>query len=161
LAESELFGLMLATAEAQPLTLLLVGVLLGALLSSTNGAAAGASGLVAGDAVSLTAAVAAIAGCDVGGTVLPLLPSGGLDPAAHRVALSHVLVKGLGALAVVFAAEPLVELIARLGGDGARQVANAHTFFNLAAALVFTPVAGPVTRAVAGLVPTADRQGTR
>lgn len=156
LAESELFGLMLATAEAQPLTLLLVGVLLGALLSSTNGAAAVAIGLVAGDAVSLTAAFALIAGGNVGGTFLPLLASRGLDSAAQRVALSHVLVKGLGALAVVFAAEPLVELIARLGGDGARQVANAHTFFNLAAALVFTPVAGPVTRAVAGLVPTAE-----
>src|SRR5690606_41247300 len=73
LAESELFGLMLATAEAQPLTLLLVGVLLGALLSSTNGAAAVAIGLVAGDAVSLTAAFALIAGGNVGGTFLPLL----------------------------------------------------------------------------------------
>src|SRR5699024_5533254 len=47
-----------------------------------------------------------------------------------------------------------------LGGDGARQVANAHTFFNLAVALVFTPVAGPVTRLVERIVPTSEDDST-
>lgn len=160
LTDSEVFSLVIGAAEEQPLTLLLVGVLLGAVLASANAPAAVAIGLVASGAVSLPTAFALVAGGNVGGTFLPLFVSRGLDSAAQRVAVSHVLVKGLGAIAVVYFAEPAMELIGRLGGDGARQVANAHTFFNLAVALVFTMLAGPVNRLVARAVPTSEDDST-
>src|SRR5690606_35531775 len=114
LTESEVFMLMVDAAEARPLTMRLGGALLGGILSSASAAAAVVIGLVVSDAVTPATAFALIAGCNVGGTFLPLLVSRGFDSAAPRVAISHVLVKGIGALAVVFAAEPAVGLIARL-----------------------------------------------
>lgn len=156
LSESEVFSLLVDASESQPLALLVLGLVLGAALGSANASAAVAIGLVVGGAVSLPTALALIAGGNVGSTVLPLLVSRSLDAAAQRVAVTHFFVKGLGALAVVFAAQPLVDLIARLGGDGARQVANAHTLFNLAVALIATPLARPLIAISRHLVPTSD-----
>lgn len=156
LSESQVFSLLVSGAESQPLSLLLLGLVLGAVLGSANASAAVAIGLVVGGAVGLPAALALIAGGNVGSTVLPLLVSRSLDAAAQRAAISHLIVKGLGALAVVFFAQPLVDAIALLGGNGARQVANAHTLFNLAVALVATPLAGPLIRLSKWLVPTSD-----
>jgi len=156
LSESQVFSLLVDASESQPLALLILGLVLGAALGSANASAAVAIGLVVGGAVSLPTALALIAGGNVGSTVLPLLVSRSLDTAAQRVAISHFIVKGLGALAVVFAAQPLVDLIAGLGGDGARQVANAHTLFNLAVAIVATPLARPIIALSRGLVPNSD-----
>ncbi len=160
LAEGEVFRLVIAAAEQQPLSLLLVGVVLGAVLASSNAGAAVAIGLVASGAVSLPTAFALVAGGSLGGTFLPLVVSRGLDSAAQRVAISHVIVTGLAAIAVVFAAHPTAELLALLGGDGARQVANAHTLFNLAVAIFATALGGPVTRLVALIVPTSEDDST-
>jgi len=156
LAESEVFTLLVNASESQPLALLVLGVVLGAALGSANASAAVAIGLVLSDTVNLPTALALIAGGNVGSTVLPMLVSRSLDAAAQRVAFSHFLVKGLGALAVVFVAGPIVELMALLGGDGARQVANAHTLFNLAVAVLATPLAGPLIALSRHLVPTSD-----
>ncbi len=156
LSQGEVFSLMVHAAEAQPLTMVLVGAVLGAALGSANSAAAVAIGLVVSDAVSLPTAFALVAGGNVGSTFLPLVVSRGLDSAAQRVAISHVVVKAASALAVVFFGDELMDAIGLLGGDGARQVANAHTFFNLAVALVFTPVAGLVTRLIERIVPTSE-----
>lgn len=156
LAESEVFSLLVDASESQPLALLVLGTVLGAALGSANASAAVAIGLVLSDTVSLPTALALIAGGNVGSTVLPLLVSRSLDASAQRVALSHFIVKGLAGLAVVFVAAQLVDVIALLGGDGARQVANAHTLFNLAVALVATPLAGPLVSLSRHLVPTSD-----
>ncbi|HEX7000786.1 MAG TPA: Na/Pi symporter [Trueperaceae bacterium] len=160
LSQGEVFTLVVRAAETQPLTMVLVGALLGAVLGSANSAAAVAIGLVAADSVSMATAFALVAGGNVGSTFLPLVVSRGLDSAAQRVAISHVVVKGISALAVVFFGDELTDAIALLGGDGVRQVANAHTFFNLAVALVFTPIAGPVTRLVERIVPTSEDDST-
>jgi phosphate:Na+ symporter len=160
LAESEVFTLVIHAAEQQPLSILLVGVLLGGLLASSNAGAAVAIGLVVSGAISLPTAFALVAGGNLGGTFLPLVVSRGLDSGAQRVAISHLLVMSLAGVAAVFAARPAMELVGLLGGDGARQVANAHTLYNLAVALVATLLAGPVTRLVARVAPTSEDDST-
>ena len=156
LADSEVFSLLIDASESQPLALLVLGTLLGAALGSANASAAVAIGLVLSDTVSLPTALALIAGGNVGSTVLPLLVSQSLDAAARRVALTHLLVKGVAGVLVVLVAEPVVGYIALLGGDGARQVANAHTLFNLAVALIATPLASPLIALSRYLVPSTD-----
>ena len=131
LSDSPLFVLLIDTLERQPAAMALLGVVLGALLSSANAAAAIGLGLFAAGAVSLPAAVALVVGGNVGGVVLPVLAARTLDAPAQRVALMHLLIKAIAATAAVIAVAPLASWVAALGGDGARQVANAHTLFNL------------------------------
>ncbi|MEX2500815.1 MAG: Na/Pi symporter [Trueperaceae bacterium] len=156
LRSSELFALLVETAERQPLAVALVGAVLGALLSSTNGVTAVALGLYAAGGVALPTALALVVGGNVGGTVLPLLAARNLDVPAQRVALMHIVAKAIGAVAVVAAAAPVATAIAALGGDGARQIANAHTLFNVAIALPGTLLAGALATLAARLLPQRD-----
>jgi phosphate:Na+ symporter len=143
LTESALFRLLIDTLERQPAAMAVIGLLLGAALSSSNATAAVALGLFASGAVALPAALALLVGGNVGGVVLPVLAARTLDAPAQRVAIMHLLIKFLAAAAVVAVAGPAGEALAWLGGDGARQMANAHTLFNLGAALFGTLLAGP------------------
>ena len=44
-------------------------------------------------------------------------------------------------------------LVGHSSPDAARQVANAHTFFNIGIAVLFLPFTGPFTRLVTALLP--------
>lgn len=156
LRDSELFTVLIEAAERQPFAVALVGALLGALLSSTNGVTAVALGVHAAGAVTLPTALALVVGGNVGGTVLPLLAARKLDVPAERVALMHIVAKALGAIAIVVAIAPVAAAVAALGGDDARQIANAHTLFNVAVALAGTLLAGPAARLAARLIPQQD-----
>ena len=158
LAGTELFKLVIDAAERQPFVVVLVGVALGGLLGSANAAAAVALGLFAADAVTFPTALAMVAGGNVGSTLLPLLTSRRLDASAQQVATMHLAIKGLGAVALAFLVEPVAQALAFLGGDGARQIANAHTGFNLIVGLLGTLFAGPAARLAARVVPLADDQ---
>ncbi len=153
---NQMFTMVLDAAASQGVILALIGTFLGAALGSANAAAAVAIGLFVTDAVSLPTAVSLVVGGNVGSTLLPLLVSRGLDTSAQRVAISHMIVKAVGGLAVVLAAEPTARLVEAIGGDPARQVANLHTLFNLAVALVATPLAGGLVSASRGLAPAAE-----
>ena len=144
LTDSALFTLLVDAVERQPFAMALIGVLLGAALSSSNATAAVALGLFAAGAVSLPAALALLVGGNVGGVVLPILAARTLDAPAQRVALMHLLIKLAGAVLVVLAAAPIGSALAALGGDGARQMANAHTLFNLTVGVLGTLLAGPL-----------------
>lgn len=155
-ASSDLLRLALDAAERQPFAVLLVGTVVGAALSSANGAAAIALGLHLSGAASLETAVALVAGGNVGGTLLAVLAARDLDVAARRVAASHLALKAIFAAALVAAAAPAASFVASWGGDAGRQVANAHTAFNVVAALLGTLLAGPTAAAAARILPRMD-----
>lgn len=145
LQESEVFRLLLDGAESQPVAVALLGFALGAALSSSNAAAIVALGLYLPGAVSLPTAIVLIAGGNVGSGILNQIVARGLGIQARRVALVHIMVDGAGALAVIAGARWFAELITAIGGDAARQVANAHTLFNVGVALLGTLLAAPLS----------------
>lgn len=150
---SELFALVIEAAERQPLVVALLGALLGIAVSSANAAAAVALGLFVAGAVTFPTALALVVGGNVGSTVLPILAARELDIAARRVAVMHLAIKGVGGTAVILAAGPVAQGVAALGGDGARQIANAHTLFNLVVGVLGTLGAGPIARFAARVMP--------
>ena len=135
LQSSEAFMLLMHAAEQQPLLVALVGFALGTVLTSTNAVAALGLGLFASGALALPATVALVAGGNAGGTMLAILAARSLGSDAIRVAVVHTAVKLASALAVAAVATPAAAAVAALGGDAARQVANAHTLFNIVVAL--------------------------
>lgn len=160
LSGSPLFVLLIEGLERQPAAMALLGVVLGAALSSTNAVAAIALGLFAAGAVTLPAALALLVGGNVGGTLLAVLASRTLDAPAQRVAIAHLAWKFVVAGAVVTFAGPLANGVAAIGGDPARQVANAHTLFNVLAAVLGTLLAGPIAALAARAVPQREDDTT-
>lgn len=156
LASGELFSLLIDSAESSPVTVLLLGMALGAVLSSSNGVTAVGLGLYLADAISLPTVIALTAGGNAGSALLPLLISRTFDTNTQRTALMQLLVTTVGAVATVLLLGPAAEGIEAIGGGEAREVANVHTLFNLGVALVGTALAPLLARFSGQLVPTAD-----
>jgi phosphate:Na+ symporter len=132
-----------------------VGALFTALIQSSSATVGiiivlGSQGLV-----TLEAGIALLLGANIGTTVTALLASIGRPREALRASVIHLVFKVLGVLIWVFLIDQLIWLtvgvspshsdlsgMARLAAETPRQVANAHTLFNVANTLLFLPLTG-------------------
>jgi phosphate:Na+ symporter len=145
---------------------ILAGTLFTALVQSSSATTAVVIAMASQGLLTLPAGIALILGANVGTCVTALLAAIGKPREAVRASLVHVLFNIVGvALWVGFIGElaAAVKAISPAHGElsGAalraasvpRQIANAHTVFNLANALIFLPVGGLLARLTERLVP--------
>src|SRR5207244_6788648 len=79
---------------------------------------------------------------------------------AKLLAVAHIAFKVLGGALALPLIVPFTTLVASSAGDPARQVANAHTFFNLGISLLFLPFTPLAARVIETLVPQAPTEET-
>jgi len=117
--------------------------------------------------VSLEGGIALALGANIGTCVTAGLASIGKPREAVRVAVAHVTFKIVGVLLIVWfipqlaelvravspAAAPGVTGIDKLAAETPRQIANAHTIFNIGIAILFLPLAGQFARFCEWVVP--------
>jgi len=147
-----------------------VGIVIGALFTALVQSSSATTGLVivlaASGFVSLPAGIALALGANIGTCVTAVLASIGRPRVAVRAALVHVLFNVAGVLlwlgfidqlaALAAAVSPTSETLAGLAKKAAetpRQIANAHTIFNLINTFVFIGFAGVFARLVTWLIP--------
>ncbi|TBW41211.1 Na/Pi cotransporter family protein [Siculibacillus lacustris] len=110
--------------------------------------------------VPLDAAIALVVGANLGTALNPVIEGRG-EPAGRRVAVGNLAVRILAAIAAIAGAPIVIAAMRRFDGDPARAVADFHTAFNLAAALVALPLLTPAARLLHRLLPdhaeAADR----
>ncbi|MDQ0511688.1 Na/Pi cotransporter family protein [Ancylobacter amanitiformis] len=110
--------------------------------------------LAANGVVPPNAAFALVLGANLGTAINPLLEgAAGDDPVARRVPLGNLMMRLAGIAVALAALQPIGQLMVTFQPDNARAVADFHTFFNLAVALAFLPVLGPLGRLLAFLLP--------
>lgn len=101
------------------------------------------------------AAFALVLGANLGTAINPLLEGGaGDDPAARRLPVGNLLNRLIGVIVALAALPWLSRLMVSVEPDNARAVANLHTAFNLALALVFFPLLHPYARLLKRWLPT-------
>ncbi|HZK53830.1 MAG TPA: Na/Pi symporter [Desulfosporosinus sp.] len=131
----------------------LAGTLLSALLHSSS-ATTGIVMLLAEDGwVTLPTALAFIFGANIGTCFTAVLAALGSSRAAQRVALFHVLLNVFGVLLFLPFVGPLAHILANMGGSLSRQVANAHTLFNVLSSLLAFPLLPWSTRFLKKILP--------
>lgn len=124
----------------------LAGTLLSALLHSSS-ATTGIVMLLAEDGwLTLPTALAFIFGANIGTCFTAVLASLATSRAAQRVALFHVLLNVFGVLLFLPFVDPLAQGLTLMGGTLSRQVANAHTLFNLLSSILAYPLLPWATR---------------
>jgi phosphate:Na+ symporter len=101
----------------------------------------------------LDGAIAIVLGANIGTCATALMASIGTTAEGKRVALAHIAFKLLGVALIFPFIDPFSRLVAASAADPARQVANAHTFFNIGVGLAFLPFASLAARAIEALVP--------
>ena len=157
------------TRLENPLVAIAVSAAFTGLIQSSSATTAIVIAMASQGLVPLPMGIALILGANVGTCVTALLAAIGRPREAVRAALVHLAFNAggvllwlpwIGALAgwVVEISPRASELdgVTRLAAESPRQIANAHTVFNVANALVFLPFGALLARAIERLVP--DRE---
>jgi len=131
----------------------IAGTVLSALLHSSSATTGIVMILTQDGWITLPTALAFIFGANIGTCFTAVLAALGSSRAAQRVALFHVLLNVFGVLLFLPFVGPLAHGLTLMGGSLARQVANAHTLFNLLSSLLAFPLLPWATRFLKKILP--------
>ena len=116
--------------------------------------------------IGLTGAIPILLGDNIGTTITAVLASIGQPKDARRTAFAHCVFNISGAILFLFLVKPYAALIQFISPKGneidviSRQIANAHTGFNLVMTLIWIPLIPLMVKIVMKLVPDGKGKKT-
>lgn len=144
----------------KPLAGILIGTLATALIQS-SGAFIGILIVLANQGLlTLSASIPLIIGTNLGTTITSLLASIEGSRESKRVAVAFAIYKASGALLLIWWIPGFTQFIQEISSssDLGRQIANAHTVYNVFLAVVFFPLAGIFEKIIHHLIPSVEEQ---
>jgi phosphate:Na+ symporter len=156
LKESRLTWDVVAALAVNPLAGVLVGAAFSAAVASSAATIGLAIALSSHALMPLAAAVAVVLGANIGTCATALTASIGASAEAKRVATAHIAFKLLGVALIFPVVGPFTAWVATTASDPGRQIANAHTFFNVGISLLFLPFTSVAARLFQRLVPDTE-----
>jgi phosphate:Na+ symporter len=147
-----LIDILAALADA-PVIAVIVGALVTLLSTSSLAVVLLVISFVQHEVVALPLAFALVLGANLGSAGLPLLATLRSEPEARRVPFGNLIFRLLGVIIVLPLLPLIVPRVGLIEAEPWRQVANFHTGFNIALAVVFIGLIGPVARLCARSFP--------
>ena len=151
---------------SHPLVGILIATVFTSLIQSSSATMGVVIALASQGLISLEGGIALALGANIGTCATAGLAAIGKPREAVRVAVAHVTFKIVGVLLIVWFIPPFADMIRaispasegltgidKLAADTPRQVANAHTVFNVGIAFLFLPMAGLFARFCEWVVP--------
>jgi len=139
----------------------IIGILIGALIAGVTQSSSATTSLViamgAAGAIDLGPAIALVMGANIGTCFLELFAGLGATTPAKRTAIAQTIINIVGVAIFLPFLTPFTELVVLTDGNLARQIANAHTIFNVLVSLIFIPLVGLLVRFCERLIP--DKEG--
>ena len=166
LASSPVFTNMIAKVADIPVLGVAVGALMTLVVQSSSATIAvlqnfasqpGADGGTS--IIGLAGAIPILLGDNIGTTITALLASIGQPRDAKRTALAHSIFNISGSFLFIWFVTPFAEIIKMISPKGpeieviSRQIANAHTGFNLVMTILWTPLLWLMVKIVMRLIP--------
>lgn len=161
LKDAPVFTEMITTLGDNPLLGIFVGFIITAIVQSSSASLGLLLALSTTGVITLEVAFPILLGQNIGTCVTALLSSIGANKTAKRAAIMHLLFNLIGTVLfmVIAYATPFLELIADMSKTNPqRQIANAHTIFNIANTILLLPFAGFIVKAAQKLVPGKDEE---
>lgn len=161
--DSEAVEAFFALLSDAPVIALALSTVLAAVSASSLAVVLFVMALAAAGSIDVSLCLILVAGANLGGAIPPVMAASLEGIAARRVAITNLVVRGLGALSLL----PLVGILApplSTVADRGQLVVSTHLAFNVVLALAFLPLIGPMTRLVARFVPdkaSAGQEGAR
>lgn len=113
--------------------------------------------------IGLAGAIPILLGDNIGTTITALLASIGQSKAAKRTAISHSIFNISGSIVFACLIRPFAAFITYISPSGnevdviARQIANAHTCFNIVCTLIWLPLLPVMIKIVTTIIPGKDK----
>lgn len=152
-AESEWFKEFILVVSDNKILGLLAGLGLTAIIQSSSATTVILIALASTGAINMRLAFPVILGCNIGTCVTALLASLGTNRTAKKAALMHLLFNTFGAIIFFPFIDPFINLIQATSLEVERQVANAHTIFNVLATLIMLPLSEYLVKVVNLILP--------
>ncbi len=141
-----------------------IGVLIGSLIAGVTQSSSATTSLVIAfgrvDAISLEAAIAMVMGANIGTTFLELFAAIGASRPAKRTAIAQALINVIGVLVFLPFLYPYANLVRLTSPDLTRQIANAHTIFNVLVSFLFVPFVGALVWTCERIIPVREGELT-
>ena len=158
LSETEGVLNLLKACASNPLLGVLVGAGVTAVIQSSSAMTALVIGMGAAGLLSLPAAIALILGANIGTTVTAMIASIGSSLSSRRLAVTQLVVNVIGVGVFIPLVGWYAQLVALTSTSLPRQIANAHSLFNVLVTLVLIPCVGGLVWLVTRLVPGQERK---
>ncbi|HLR03910.1 MAG TPA: Na/Pi cotransporter family protein [Virgibacillus sp.] len=153
LSESSEMLSFLSDISTNPLLFALIGMLFTALMHSSAAMIIIGIAFVKSDVLSIDAVLPLVLGANVGSTLPVIISSLASSWEGRKLAFFNFLFKGTGVILALACLPLLTDLVPFLPGSAARQVANFHTLFNIAIAVLFFPLIPFIYRLFTKLFP--------
>ena len=170
LAASPVFINMIDHVSGMPVLGVLVGTLMTLVVQSSSAtiavlqnfaAQAGPDGV--SSIIGLAGAIPVLLGDNIGTTITALLACIGQSRDAKRTALAHCTFNITGAFLFIWFVKPYAHIIQAISTKGpeveviARQIANAHTIFNITMTLIWLPLIWLLVKIVVKILPYKEK----
>lgn len=153
LAKMPEFVSFMANFSKTPLLGVLAGLLTTGLLQSSSATIGILQALASQGIVNISIALPILFGDNIGTCITALLSSIGTNITARRTAVFHLTFNVIGTL-VFLLILPLVQMVVTFtSADPVRQIANAHTIFNISNTLIQLPFTFLLAKLVTSLIP--------
>ena len=146
------FQELLITISRNTVMGVLIGTIFTALLQSSSAMTGLVIALGKSNSISLVVAIALILGANIGSCIMGWLASIRSTLNAKRASYAQILINIGGVLLFLPFIPQFTNFIATTSSDLPRQIANAHTIFNIVVSLVLFPLVKPLTKFVKKIV---------
>jgi phosphate:Na+ symporter len=146
LRESRVMADIMIALDDAPVMAVIAGALLTLASTSSLAVVLLVISFVQHEVMSLPVAFALVLGANLGSAGLPLIATARSEPEARRVPLGNLIFRLAGVVATLPVLPLLIPYIGWIEAEPWRQVANFHTAFNLALAVAFLFLIGPVAK---------------
>ena len=157
LKSNQLFADVLTAFVGLPIVVLLLSAALTAAVHSSAAVIGLALCLAQAGLIPLEGAIPIIFGANVGTAGTALVASVGTNAEARRVAVAHAAFKFAGVALFLPFSGLFVDLVRATASDVPRQIANAHTLFNVGLAILFLPIVDIAARVITKAIPETHR----
>jgi phosphate:Na+ symporter len=148
----------LVTMGQFPLAAMVAGLLLTALVQSSTAITSITVALGMSNAITLPGAIGIILGANIGSCITGFIASFRLSRAARQTSMAQIFINVVGVLIFLPFITPFGELISRTSDELPRQIANAHTIFNLTVSAIMFPFVKQIAWVSEKLVPPEKKQ---
>jgi phosphate:Na+ symporter len=140
----------------------LLGVLAGTIATAVVQSSSVTTGLIVAmgmsQTITLPGAISLILGANIGSCIMGLLASARLSRASRRASIAQILINVIGVLLFLPFVTPFANLVSHTSSLLPRQIANAHTIFNITVSIVLFPFIKVLARLSEWLVPRSKAE---
>ncbi|NPV43250.1 MAG: Na/Pi cotransporter family protein [Firmicutes bacterium] len=147
------FSNIMTAFSAHPILGVITGFLLTAVVQSSSATIGILQALAFSGNINLNIALPILFGDNIGTCVTALLSSMGANITAKRAALIHLFFNLIGTIIFLILLPAVIPIVMKTSLDPVRQIANAHTMFNIANTVIQLPFAGLLVALVTKLIP--------